>query len=90
MDGMTKPVIEHPGGEAPADLKIEDIVVGEGAEAKPGDTVDVHYVGVEFHIRRGVRRVVEPRRVDRVPVARPHPGLAGGHPRACGSAGAGS
>jgi peptidylprolyl isomerase len=50
MDRMslTKPVIEYPGGEAPSDLTIEDIVVGEGAEAKPGDTVDVHYVGVEF------------------------------------------
>ena len=46
---MTKPTIEHPGGEPPTDLKIEDIVVGEGAEAGPGDTVDVHYVGVEFH-----------------------------------------
>ena len=46
---IEKPVIEHPGGEPPADLHIEDIVVGEGAEAKPGDTVDVHYVGVEFH-----------------------------------------
>jgi peptidylprolyl isomerase len=45
---MTKPVIEYPGGEPPTDLKIDDIVVGEGAEAKPGDTVDVHYVGVEF------------------------------------------
>jgi peptidylprolyl isomerase len=45
---MTKPVIEYPGGEPPTDLKIEDIVVGEGAEAKPGDTVEVHYVGVEF------------------------------------------
>ena len=31
---MTKPVIEHPGGEPPADLHIEDIVVGEGAEAR--------------------------------------------------------
>jgi peptidylprolyl isomerase len=48
MDGMDKPVIEYPGGEAPTDLKIEDIVVGEGAEANAGDTVDVHYVGVEF------------------------------------------
>lgn len=46
---MTKPMIEHPDGEPPADLKIDDIVVGEGAEAKPGDTVVVHYVGVEFH-----------------------------------------
>lgn len=45
---ISKPVIEYPGGEPPTDLKIEDIVVGEGAEAKPGDTVEVHYVGVEF------------------------------------------
>ena len=43
-----KPVVEFPGGEAPTDLKIEDIVVGEGAEAHPGDTVEVHYVGVKF------------------------------------------
>ena len=48
MSDLEKPVIEYPGGEPPADLKIEDIVVGEGAEAKPGDTVEVHYVGVEF------------------------------------------
>jgi peptidylprolyl isomerase len=50
MEAMTlsKPVIEPAGGEPPSDLKIEDIVVGEGAEAKPGDTVEVHYVGVEF------------------------------------------
>jgi peptidylprolyl isomerase len=46
---LSKPVIEHPGGEAPGELQLEDIVVGEGAEAKPGDTVEVHYVGVEFH-----------------------------------------
>jgi peptidylprolyl isomerase len=45
---MDKPVIDHPGGEAPTNLKIEDIVVGEGPEATPGATVDVHYVGVEF------------------------------------------
>ena len=48
MSDLEKPVIEYPGGEPPADLRIEDIVVGEGAEAKPGDTVQVHYVGVEF------------------------------------------
>src|SRR5581483_5511771 len=50
MDGMSlsKPVIEFPGGQPPTDLQIEDIVVGEGAEAKPGDQVKVHYVGVEF------------------------------------------
>jgi len=45
---MTKPAVEYPGGEPPVELTIEDIVVGEGAEAKPGDTVDVHYAGVEF------------------------------------------
>ena len=27
---------------------IKDLVVGDGAEAKPGDVVDVHYVGVEY------------------------------------------
>ena len=50
MEGMslTKPVIEFPGGDAPSELQIADIVVGEGAEAKAGDTVEVHYVGVEF------------------------------------------
>ena len=50
MDGMslTKPVIEFPTAEAPSELQIEDVVVGEGAEAKPGDRVEVHYVGVEF------------------------------------------
>jgi peptidylprolyl isomerase len=44
----TKPEIEFPEGAAPAELIITDLVVGDGAEAKPGDTVDVHYVGVEF------------------------------------------
>ena len=45
---LSKPVIEYPGGEPLVVLQIEDIVVGEGAEAKPGDNVEVHYVGVEF------------------------------------------
>jgi peptidylprolyl isomerase len=43
-----KPEIEFPGGEPPADLVITDITVGEGAEAKPGVLVTVHYVGVAF------------------------------------------
>jgi peptidylprolyl isomerase len=43
-----KPVIEFPDGQAPDDLDILDIVVGTGAEAGPGDTVNVHYVGVEY------------------------------------------
>ena len=45
---MSKPEIDRPDGAAPTELAIDDIVVGEGAEAKPGDTVEVHYVGVEF------------------------------------------
>ncbi len=45
---MTKPVIDRPEGDAPDELQIHDLTVGEGAEAKPGDTVEVHYVGVEF------------------------------------------
>ncbi|HVE25354.1 MAG TPA: FKBP-type peptidyl-prolyl cis-trans isomerase [Sporichthya sp.] len=43
-----KPEIDFPGGEPPADLVITDITVGEGAEAKPGAKVTVHYVGVAF------------------------------------------
>lgn len=43
-----KPEIDFPGGDAPTDLVIADLVVGEGAEAVPGATVLVHYVGVEF------------------------------------------
>lgn len=45
---LSKPEIDRPDGPAPSELKVDDIVVGEGAEAKPGDTVEVHYVGVEF------------------------------------------
>jgi peptidylprolyl isomerase len=42
------PVFYFPGGEPPADLDITDIWEGEGAVAKPGDTVQVHYVGVAY------------------------------------------
>jgi len=44
----TKPDIDCPDGPAPTELTITDLVVGEGAEAVPGATVDVHYVGVEY------------------------------------------
>src|SRR5258705_6849229 len=43
-----KPDIEFPDGPAPTELVIKDLVVGDGAEAVPGGTVEVHYVGVEF------------------------------------------
>jgi len=39
-------MIDFPEGPAPSDLLIEDITVGDGAEATPGHQVVVHYVGV--------------------------------------------
>jgi peptidylprolyl isomerase len=42
----TKPEIDFPGEDAPTELVIEDVKEGDGAEAKPGDTVSAHYVGV--------------------------------------------
>jgi peptidylprolyl isomerase len=41
-----KPLVEPHMGDAPADLIIEDTIVGTGAEALKGNLVDVHYVGV--------------------------------------------
>ncbi|MDP9417904.1 MAG: FKBP-type peptidyl-prolyl cis-trans isomerase [Actinomycetota bacterium] len=43
-----KPEIDFPGGEPPADLQVEDLVVGDGPEATRGRTAVVHYVGVAF------------------------------------------
>jgi peptidylprolyl isomerase len=43
---MDKPDVGPIEGEPPADLVIEDITVGDGEEARPGQQVDVHYVGV--------------------------------------------
>ncbi|MGW6390787.1 FKBP-type peptidyl-prolyl cis-trans isomerase [Streptomyces sp. NPDC055103] len=45
---IEKPEVDFPGGEPPADLKIRDIWEGDGAEAKAGANVLVHYVGVAF------------------------------------------
>lgn len=44
----TKPEIEFYGGETPEQLVARDIEVGTGAEAQPGTTVEVHYVGVDL------------------------------------------
>ena len=44
----TKPEIDFYDGETPTELVITDIEVGEGAEATPGATVDVHYLGVDL------------------------------------------
>jgi peptidylprolyl isomerase len=48
MTDKTKPEIDFYEGPEPTELVIRDIEVGTGAEAQPGSTVDVHYLGVEF------------------------------------------
>ncbi len=44
----TKPEIDFPGGEPPAELVIVDEIEGDGPVAKAGQTVTAHYVGVAF------------------------------------------
>ncbi len=44
----TKPEIEFYEGDAPVELVSIDIELGSGEEAKVGDKVDVHYLGVDF------------------------------------------
>lgn len=46
MAELSKPEIDFPGEEPPADLVIEDITLGDGPEATRGSTVHAHYVGV--------------------------------------------
>ena len=41
-----------PGETPPADLVIEDLEEGTGAEATPGQPVEVHYVGVAWSTRQ--------------------------------------
>jgi peptidylprolyl isomerase len=41
---MTKPSMTPKTDPVPATLVMNDLVVGDGAEAKPGNRVDVHYV----------------------------------------------
>jgi peptidylprolyl isomerase len=45
---IEKPEVDFPGGEPPTELEITDIWQGDGAVAKAGDTVQVHYVGVAY------------------------------------------
>ncbi|MFB8400533.1 FKBP-type peptidyl-prolyl cis-trans isomerase [Streptomyces sp. NPDC055912] len=48
MSEPTKPLIDVPEGAPPTELTVRDLVVGDGPEAKPGNVVQVHYVGVTF------------------------------------------
>lgn len=42
----TKPEVDFPGDTPPTTLIVEDIIVGDGAEAITGSHVLAHYVGV--------------------------------------------
>jgi peptidylprolyl isomerase len=48
MSSATKPEVTIPEGDVPAGLVIEDLIVGDGHEARSGMNVDVHYVGVAW------------------------------------------
>jgi peptidylprolyl isomerase len=43
-----KPAVTVPEGPPPAKLEINDLVEGDGTEAKAGDEVSVYYVGVGY------------------------------------------
>jgi peptidylprolyl isomerase len=45
---MAKPTITIPANDPPGELQVVDDTVGDGAEAVPGSTVSVHYVGVAW------------------------------------------
>ncbi len=48
MADRTKPSVSIPDTPPPSGLQIDDEIVGDGAEAKAGATVLVHYVGVAW------------------------------------------
>ena len=48
VDTSTKPTVEVPDGPPPTTLQIDDIVEGDGPEAKPGDMLSMQYVGVNY------------------------------------------
>jgi len=45
---MAKPQVTIPDAPPPTALEVDDLVVGDGAEAAAGDDVEVHYVGVAW------------------------------------------
>jgi peptidylprolyl isomerase len=49
---MNKPEITIPDGDPSYQLELEDLAVGDGAEATSGSVVDVHYVGVSWSTGR--------------------------------------
>jgi len=45
---LERPQIDQPEGDIPFELGVEELVVGDGEEARNGSKVAVHYVGVAF------------------------------------------
>ena len=48
MDVFSKPEVSIPDSAAPIELVIDDLLVGDGAEAIAGQCVTVDYVGVSW------------------------------------------
>ena len=48
MSSQSKPSVTVPEGNPPADLVVDDLVVGDGDAATAGQRVNVHYVGVAW------------------------------------------
>ena len=44
----TKPEIDFPGENPPAELVVEDLIAGSGPAVEAGSRVQVHYVGVAW------------------------------------------
>ena len=47
-----KPTVTIPDTDPPTELQVVDDTLGDGAEATPGSTVSVHYVGVSWSTGR--------------------------------------
>ena len=48
MDTFERPTIDIPAGDPPAELLMEDLLVGDGQEASAGVQVNVDYVGASW------------------------------------------
>jgi peptidylprolyl isomerase len=48
VTNLEKPTVSIPAEDPPTELTMDDLVVGDGAEAAPGHNVMVHYVGVAW------------------------------------------
>lgn len=46
MSELTPPDVDPPEGPPPADLQIQDLIVGDGTKAVRGSYIQAHYVGV--------------------------------------------